>query len=256
MNEYTKLGFVSQVFRVNPGGLNSGSGHSGVDEVHGYGSPVYALKKGFVYKILDAEHPANDGSGYWGVFIISGDGGWCEWQIGHLSEITCKVGDQVEPWTVIGKEGNRGQVTYNGQIITKAMQDAGNKNGSHRHWNKKPLNRLSYAEYDVARGEFLTAFSFGSPSAFRESGGWYYQVQAPDNGVRGAVDPMDDLLRGYEAVRQHFAVPVEQVITEAEKASVEASIKVAREAIKYPFLWGAVQKILQAALFILRGKKD
>src|SRR5205085_1818435 len=151
---------ISQGFGANANPLYVGQGlkgHTGDDEVCGYGTPIYALKHGLVYKILDNLHPANDGSGYWAVFIISPykDGKYCEWQVGHMSKILCQVGDIVEPWTIIAEEGNHGDVYFNGQKITKDMQDAGDKRGSHRHWNKKILVRQTLSERENDGGMHL-----------------------------------------------------------------------------------------------------
>lgn len=224
-----------------------------MDEVCGYGTDAYCLKYGWCYKVLDKEHPANDGSGFWGVFIISGDGGWHEWQIGHLSEIYIKPGEQVFPWTIVGKEGNRGQVVSWGQLITKEMQDAGDKRGSHRHWNKKLLKRMRYEDYDKSKGQFLSAFSFSTPSAYRDPQGWYYEVLDYQNGLRGSVNPMDDVLRGYEAVRKHFNPPVEDVSSSDAKVVTEG-LKTVSEALKYPSAWARAMEVLKALSAFLRRK--
>lgn len=247
--------FISQGFAQNANPLYASAGqkgHTGVDEVCGYGTPVYALKKGWVYKILDDKRPALDGSGYWGVFIISEDGGLCEWQVGHLSKILCKVGDQVEPWTIIGEEGNKGGVYAGGIQITKEMQDAGDRRGSHRHWNKKLLKKRTYEQRDVEGGQYLTVFSPSTPTlpdALQDGAGFFYQVQDYKNGYNGSVDCLTDIDAGYKAINEHN----NQVSPEVEKV-VTDGIKVVTWAMKYPALYGFAMKILQG-LAALIGKR-
>lgn len=202
--EVKKCG-IAQVFGANANPLYAGQGfkgHTGVDEACGYGTDIYALKHGVVYKIIDADHPANDGSGYWAIFIISPDvdGKYCEWQIGHVSKIFCKVGDVVEPWTIVGQEGNHGSVYYGSTLITKAMQDAGDHRGAHRHWNKKILVRQTLNERENNGGMHLTSYT----GDYKDADGYFYQVQDFRNGYNGSVDPMPDLDAGYKAVNDHF----------------------------------------------------
>lgn len=247
---------ISQGFGLNgnPSYAAAGqTGHTGVDEVCGYGTPVYALKKGRVYKILDDRHPAGDGSGYWAVFIIAegADGQWCEWQIGHLSKILCKDGDLVEPWTVIGEEGNHGKV-YTGDIeITKAMQDAGDHRASHRHWNKKILKRQTFNQREEDGGVHLTTYGW---EAYRDPQGCYYQVQNYYNGYNGSVDPAGDLDIGYAAINAHLNPP-EPELTPVEEKMVEDGIKVAQAAVKFPWLRALAMKILQGLASFLSTKK-
>jgi len=183
-------------------------GHTGVDDTCGYGSKIYPLKKSLVYKILDDKHPANDGSGYWGIFMIAiePDGRLIEWQIGHCSKIYVKPGDIVEPWDFIGEEGNRGGVFSGGVRITKAMQDAGDLRGSHRHYNKKYLVSLTEAQRDIFRGAVLTEFSISSlPNLYKNTEGLVYGVLDYYNGYNGGVDCAKDIDDGRKLVRDHFA---------------------------------------------------
>lgn len=245
--------FISQGFGENANVSYEGAGfkgHTGVDEVCGYGTPVYALKKGWVYKILDDKHPAGDGSGYWAVFIISQDasGEWCEWQIGHLSKILCNEGDQVEPWTIIGEEGNHGTVFSGGIQITKAMQDAGDHRASHRHWNKKILKRQTFNQREDDGGVHLTTYGF---EAYRDPQFFFYQVQNPNNGYNGSVNPAADIDLGYAAVNDHLNTQ----LTPEEEKTVEDGIKVAQAAVKYPWLRALALKILQGLADFLSKKK-
>lgn len=198
-------------------------GHTGVDDTCGYGSKIYALKKGMVYKIIDKDHPASDGSGYWGVFMLcqEPDGKWIEWQIGHCSKIYVKPGDFVEPWDFIGEEGNRGGVFSGGIQITKAMQDAGDKRGSHRHYNKKFLRPLTEEERDTFRGAYITEFSTSFPPTLYQKDGKYYGVIDYYNGYNGSVDCAKDIDDGRKLVDAHFAKPEVVATTTPETIALE-----------------------------------
>lgn len=216
----------SQGFGLNLNPLYASAGqkgHTGVDDTCGYGSKVYALKHGLVYKILDREHPANDGSGYWGVFMLCQENGvWIEWQIGHLSKIYVKPGDTVKPWDFIGEEGNRGSVYQGGIRITPEMQDAGDKRGSHRHYNKKILVRLSEAERDTFRGAYITSFSTTfPPNMYKDSEGFLFGVKDYYNGYNGSVDCASDIDNGRKLVDDHFKKPEVVATTTPETIALE-----------------------------------
>lgn len=224
---------MSKCTRTQPFGANSNpiylssgmKGHTGVDDSCGYGSKVYALKKGVVYKILDREHPARDGSGYWCVFMISEENGkFVEWQIGHLSKIYCKVGDIVEPWDFIGEEGNRGRV-FSGNIqITKAMQDAGDKRGAHRHYNKKYLTQTK----EIGNNIYLTQWTPDGvmPIVYTDTAGFHYIVDNANNGYSGSVDCGKDIDDGRKLVEQHSTPPlVPPVISKPDPTTKQLRIK-------------------------------
>lgn len=242
---------IAQKFGENANPLYNGQGfkgHTGVDEACGYGTPIYALKSGWVYKILDADHPANDGSGYWAVYIIAPDanGKYCEWQIGHVSKILCEVGDPVYPWTVIAEEGNHGDVYYGSTHITKAMEDAGDHRGSHRHWNKKILTRQTAYEREAKGGVHLTAFG-PTGSVYVDNQGYVYLVEDYNNGYNGSVDPMKDLVDGYLALNAHLSASAEPTapLSPMEESVVEQSIKEAQIGLQYPSLWPSIAKLVQ-----------
>ena len=65
---------ITQPFGANAlttyaqGGLK---GHTGIDNSCGYGTPIYSYYDNeYVYKVLTKENPANDGSGFTGVFTL------------------------------------------------------------------------------------------------------------------------------------------------------------------------------------------
>jgi len=185
---------------------NASGTHSGIDESCGYRSLVYGLKKMKVYKVLDDAHPANDGSGYWGVFGIcdEGNGVYSEWQSGHLDEIHVAPGNTTNPWTVLGLEGNHGEVYSNGVRITLEMQRAGDTRGHHRHWNKKFIEKVHLSEREDKPGTYLTAWGKEFNFPYKDDGGFYYRILNYDNGLRGSVDPSKDMIDGYTAVANYF----------------------------------------------------
>lgn len=153
----------------------------------------------WVYKVLNDEQPALDGSGYWAVCAIVERGGqFFEFQIGHLSRIDVKEGDMLEPGQIVGLEGNTGQV-FSGEVrITLAMQRAGDRRGSHRHYQKRPVVRIAA---DSFSGSFLTSFSRISPAPkYVDPQGFRYVTPLKQfrNGFNGCVDCLDEILRFKE----------------------------------------------------------
>ena len=84
-----------------------------------------------------------------------------------------KKGDQV------ATEANHGPVWYGSLQITKAMQDAGDKRGSHRHYQKRPVIKVP----KTGSGTYLNAYGY-----YKDAQGNYYQIYAPGNGYNGCVD--------------------------------------------------------------------
>lgn len=175
--------YVSQAFGENAVDYykNAGlKGHTGEDIHCGYGTPIYSEYDGYVYKVLDANRPARDGSGYYGVFIIVDNGVQLfEYEIGHCIP-SVDVGDTIKKGQIIGTEANRGSVWSGGVKITRAMQDAGDKRGSHRHIQVRPLIKGK----DVT-GRLLTKFPGGS---YKDKEGYYYKIADYNNGFNGCVN--------------------------------------------------------------------
>src|SRR4051812_25338834 len=154
-------------------------GHTGQDETCGYGSDIRALANGIVYSAYTPAKPASDG--YTAVFTL------CrtpletfEFSYGHVSEITTHIGDTVLVGDVIAKEGNRGVVYSGNTLITLAMQAAGNKHGSHRHYQKRRvLERMR-----TTGGRMLQT----ATGTYRDYMGSYYEIADPNNGFNGCVD--------------------------------------------------------------------
>jgi murein DD-endopeptidase MepM/ murein hydrolase activator NlpD len=158
-------------------------GHTGVDICCGYGTPIECPVDGYVYKVIDNVHPANDGTGYWAIFIVTQiNGQWGEFCIGHPSRIDVSVGSTVNKGQIVGAEGNHGQVFQGTIEITKAMQDAGDKRGSHRHLQWRLLNRVTDSSGKIPR---LVAYPL---SVYHDKEGYQYEIPGFYDGYNGCVD--------------------------------------------------------------------
>lgn len=157
-------------------------GHTGIDVNCGYGSPINSLTNGLVYSTFPIEKPANDG--YTAVFVLSQTPlEIFEFSYGHVSEIDCQIGQTISKGDVIAKEGNHGTV-YSGNVqITLAMQAAGNHDGHHRHYQKRPVIKTKNLQ-DILDHVGLS----NSQGWYKDSEGYYYQVYDYKNGFNGCVD--------------------------------------------------------------------
>lgn len=172
---------ISQVFGGNPQVYAPLKGHPGVDYDGGYGAPVHAIwGNEYVYKVLDENHPANDGSGFTGVFtIVEQNGEVFEFLYGH-GDPCVQVGQTLKKGDIAMNESNHGMVFSNGVRITLEMQQAGDRRGAHVHGQKRPLKKLSSME---PGNTFIT--SFGGDANIN---GTYYAYLYPNNGFNGCTD--------------------------------------------------------------------
>jgi Putative peptidoglycan binding domain len=157
-------------------------GHPGIDEHCGYGTPVHALYDGIAYKVLTPDRPANDRTGFTGVFQIVDDGLECfEFLTGHLTP-SIQEGQPVHKHDIIGTEANHGTV-FSGNIqITLAMQEACNHEGAHRHYQKRPVMPV----LPSTGGYLLDSHNGGQ---YRDASGFYYQIFNFNNGYNGCISP-------------------------------------------------------------------
>ena len=176
---------ISQPFGANFNNsyINSGlKGHNGVDYAGGYGSPVHSLfEQEYVYKILDKDRLANDGSGFTGVFTLIDNGiEVFEFLYGH-GDPKVTVGQICHRGDVIMTEANHGEVYSNGTRITLEMQRAGDKRGSHVHAQKRILRK------DRVRLN-NTRYITGQDGNALNHNGFYYAIPFYENGYVGCVD--------------------------------------------------------------------
>lgn len=169
---------------ANPSYASGGLiGHPGIDERCGYGTPIHSIYDGVAYKVLTPQLPSNDGTGFTGVFMIVDDGLECfEWLVGHCDPLI-QDGEPVRMGDAIGTEANHGTVYSGNTQITLAMQKEGNHEGSHRHYQKRPLMPVPATTWS---NSYLTNRN-GSPYRLN---GFYYQVFNPKNGYNGCVSPL------------------------------------------------------------------
>lgn len=162
-------------------------GHTGVDNRCGYGSEIKSyFDTEYVYKVLTKENPANDGSGFTGVFTIVDNGiETFEFLYGHCNP-SVTVGQILTKGTVIGTEANNGEVyirqsdgTY--LRITLEMQKNGDQRGAHRHDQKRILKKVApfsnkYKYISAPTGE-----------AYYKDGYWY-AIPYYNNGFNGCTN--------------------------------------------------------------------
>lgn len=164
------------------GGLK---GHCGCDSDCGYGSPIHSYwDTEKVYKVLTVQNPANDGSGFTGVFTIVEQGGEVfEFLYGHCNP-SVTVGQILTKGTVLGTQANNGEVYANGQRITLDMQKAGDHRGTHRHDQKRVLRKDTNI---LPNTRYITA----QDGSFYFDGS-YYAIPLYSNGFNGCVNWVEE----------------------------------------------------------------
>lgn len=174
---------VAQVFGANAtsvyadGGLK---GHPGWDIGCGYGSDILSPVDMHVYSVITTTSPLLGPEGYTQVGgIVETPLEVFEFIIGHCDptvqqEVFVHRGDK------IATEANHGPVWQDGLQITLAMQKKGDKRGSHRHYQKRPLYKTKSS---IGFGTYLNAYGY-----YKDAQGYYYQVADPNNGYSGCID--------------------------------------------------------------------
>ena len=177
-------GWVSQRFGENKAlyaKLGLPGGHHGVDTVQGWGKPIRSDNPGLVYKVVqDAETNASQVH----QLVHLGGEDYAEIAYVHLSEIYVRQGDIIPEGLLIGAEGNLGLVYSGGGQITPAMQDAGDRRGTHLHWQVRPVTRVIRQIKD--RHYLRNA----DGTAYRDEEGSVFEIKYNDNGFKGCIDPM------------------------------------------------------------------
>ena len=177
---------VTQGFGANANPSYKGvglKGHTGIDSDGGYGSLVQSYwDTEYVYKVLTVENPANDGSGFTGVFtIVEQDGKCFEFLYGHLNP-TIKVGSIITKGSVIGTQSNNGESYSGGIRITLEMQKNGDHRGTHRHDQARLLRKDKDLQPNT---NYLSGVN---TQYYKDSNGYYYAIQNFENGYRGCFD--------------------------------------------------------------------
>lgn len=177
---------VTQPFEGNATSAykNSGlKGHSGIDSSCGFGSDIFSYwDKEYVYKVLTKEFPANDGSGFTGVFtLVEKDGVIFEFLYGHCNPEPGLLGKTITKGTKIGTEANNGEVYSGGVRITLEMQKNGDTRGSHRHDQARLLRKDANLQPNT---RYIT--SLGGDAFYKD--GFFYAIPTFDNGYNGCFD--------------------------------------------------------------------
>jgi len=153
-------------------------GHTGIDSVCGYGSPIYADHDMLIYKVL------SNPEYFTAVFGIVDNGvELFEYMIGHCSKIVVEEGEVVRKGQLIAYEGNTGTVYTGNELITNAMRAAGDRRGSHRHSQKRPIKRVKR----TTSGRFYLTLRNGH--LYRDNEEFYYEAWNNTNGFNGCIDP-------------------------------------------------------------------
>lgn len=183
MNYNFDTGSINQGFGASPATYYPLKGHTGIDEGKGYGTPVHTAVAMHVYKVLTVQNPANDGSGFTGVFGIVDDGiELYELLFGHCNPLV-HAGQDVLAGAQVATEANHGLVFQNGVQITLAMQAQGDHRGSHRHVQKRPVIKSPTMTQPA-----LSAYN-DEAGTYRDAQGFYYPVWDYNNGFNGCTDP-------------------------------------------------------------------
>jgi hypothetical protein len=158
-------------------------GHPGWDIHCGYGSPIEAPFDMYIYSVIAKDGPLLGPEGYTQVgAIVETPLETFEWITGHCDP-TCQIGP-VTKGTVIATEANHGPVFVGNTQITLQMQQQGDHDGSHRHYQKRPLIKVA----KTGAGTYLNAYGY-----YRDAQGNFYQVYMPGNGYNGCSDWMAPL---------------------------------------------------------------
>lgn len=183
--------YQAQGFGSNPNPLYNGEGikgHPGIDIHCGYGSPIISPVNGLVFSTFQPERPATDGYTKIAIYVET-DLEMGEFEIGHVSEIDCKIGDRVTIGQVIGKEGNKGPVYSGDTLITLAQQAAGNHDGSHRHYQWRPVGAKNARMTGVpCLSQNITYPDHVTNGVWHDANGMVAEMYDHANGYDGCVD--------------------------------------------------------------------
>lgn len=183
--------YPAQKFGENANPLYAGNGlkgHSGFDVHCGYGSTILSPVSGKVFSTFQPERPATDGFTMIAI-LVETELEIGEFQIGHVSEIDVKIGDTVTIGQPIGKEGNKGPVFSGNRLVTLADQRNGNHEGSHRHYQWRPVQTKNTRMTGVpCLSQNITYPDRVTNGVYRDEQGFVYEVYDYKNGYVGCVD--------------------------------------------------------------------
>lgn len=138
------------------------AGHNGIDIYRWYGEPILAVADGIIGEIKE------ESGGYGKHIRLLIDG--YEITYGHLSKITCLIGQQVKAGDKIGEMGNTGFIVSGSTPFWKYNPYA----GTHLHFGVRKIKIVPIQEADLHYANSTI----------------HVRVENYQNGYFGAIDPM------------------------------------------------------------------
>ncbi len=162
-------------------------GHPGVDEACGYGTDIKSYMSGDVIGLKQPD-PENPNRFPYIQMLCKTDVEDFEFIVGHVSEINVALDVRVEEGDIIGKEGNFGKVFSGNVLVSEERKKSGDKSGSHRHSQKRPL-------YKVSSTKPYKRYVQTPQGLYRDEEGFYYEYVFPYNRYAGCVNWLQPLFR-------------------------------------------------------------
>lgn len=179
---YRGTRYISQNFGQNANGSyqsNGFTGHTGMDIVGQHRENIYASCDGLVYSTMNKDNP--DLMKYRAVFqLIEEDGIAYELAYGHLMDIYVEPNTFVKKGTLIGTQGNTGNVFTGGKEVTAKMKENNSPAGSHLHFQLRLLKKND--KLDKKTVKLVDA------NGLLKIDGYYFEIPEYNNGFNGCVD--------------------------------------------------------------------
>lgn len=167
-------------------------GHTGTDIVAAWDSPIYSATKGYVYKVINRDN--SDLSQFRAVFVLVPVGGdeYVEVCYGHLEKINVKEGDNLVVGDFIGTMGNTGEVYTNGKLVTTEQKLAGNRAGTHLHFQTRNVRQTRIG----GLGQYISD-PLNASQPYTDIHGNMYWTYNFNNGINGCYDHQNDWVGKY-----------------------------------------------------------
>lgn len=155
-------------------------GHTGIDFVVPYDTPIPSAVDAYCYSILNKGNP--NLARYRGVFTIVDESDFSyEVSYGHCNKMFAEVGNVYETGKALATIGNSGDVFSFGKEVSTAEKQAGSKKGAHLHFQVRKLKRVPMTN---AGKQYI----LDSKGLFSRNG-MLYEVVDYNNGYHGCIDP-------------------------------------------------------------------
>lgn len=177
---------ITQHFGDNANGSYASDGlkgHTAIDLVSVYNSPILAAVTGEVYSLMNKDNP--DPMKYRAVFQIYDDIDYSyEVSYGHCNFIYAeegKVYEQGQPLSGLASEGNTGTCYVGNHLISREEKLGGSTAGFHTHFQTRKCIRVTKRD---PKKHYLE----NSEGRLKRND-FYYEIVDYDNGYNGCVDP-------------------------------------------------------------------